>query len=404
MSSGTSLEPAEAQPRTPALADEAVTDDMGVRAQRWAWPALPEAQRTTLLDVLVHGNRSRAELARRSGLSRASLSRVTRRLVDAGLVREAGAPPLEGRGRPSEMIEIVPEAARFIGFKLTGDSLYAAVVDLGANVLHSEGQPLVTKVVGDVVTLIEQVVDRLREQFSRVAAVGVCLAGDVRFEDRHAVVVGSAFLGWDEVPLETLLARATGLPVAVSNDVQALTTAHHWFGAGVGASSLAVIGLGAGIGCGIVVDGELVKGAHGHPAKVGHLPVTSEGPRCDMGHVGCASAYVTIPAILRNTGGAGFWESLAAARGGDERADAAFRQAGTALGAVIAVLVNIVDPERVIVTGEGLAIAEYASDEMTTALAARLDPVSEAPAVQLRTFHFTDYAWGAAITAIRNLI
>ncbi len=384
--------------------DPATQRGDALRADPWAWPTLRDAQRTVLLDVLVHGTRSRADLARRAGLSRASLSRVTREFVDAGLVREAGAPPLEGRGRPSEMIEIVPDAARFIGFKLTGDSLYTAVVDLAADVLHSEGQPLTTRDVGDVVALMAQTVARLRARFERVAAVGVCLAGDVRFEDEHAVVVGSAFLGWDEVPLEALVSGAVGLPVAVSNDVQALTTAHHWFGAGVGASSLAVIGLGAGIGCGLVVDGELVRGAHGHPGKVGHLPVTADGPRCDVGHVGCASAFVTIPAILHNCGGSGFWESLEAARAGDRRADEAFRQAGTALGAVIAALVNIVDPELVVVTGEGLAIAEYAESDMQASIASRLDPASEPPSVQLRSFQFTDYAWGAAITAIRNLI
>ncbi|MGW9112968.1 ROK family protein [Microbacterium sp. NPDC055683] len=369
------------------------------------WPELREAQRVILLDVLIHGSRSRAELARRSGLSRASLSRLTRELGDLGLVREAAAAPAEGRGRPSDTIQIVPEAAAFLGFKLTGDALYAAVVDLGGAVLHAEGEPLVTREVADVVAVIARTADRLRSRFARVAAMGVCLAGDVRRDaGAGAVVVGSDFLGWHEVPIEQLVMRATGLPVAVSNDVQALTSAHHWFGAGVGASSLAVIGLGAGIGCGIVVGDHAVAGAKGHPGKVGHLPVGRGDARCDAGHAGCVSAYVTVAAILRNAGTASFWEALESARAGEPAAERAFRDAAEALGAVIAALVNLVDPERIIVTGEGLAVAELHPDVVELAVRSRLDPASEAPQVTLQPFAFTDYAWGAAVTAMTALV
>ncbi|WOF24232.1 ROK family transcriptional regulator [Microbacterium betulae] len=373
---------------------------------RWRWPELRDAQRTVLLDVLVHGTRSRADLTRRSGLSRASLSRLTRELGDAGLVRETSASPAEGRGRPSEMIAIVPDAAHFIGFKLTGDSLYTVVTDLSAKIRHSEGEPLVTRDVADVVALIVRTAARLRERFPRIAAIGVCLAGDVRVDPSGGgdVVVGSAFLGWDEVPLQALIEESVELPVSVGNDVQALTTAHHWFGAGVGSSSLAVIGLGAGIGCGIVVGDQPVRGARGHPGKVGHLPVTPDGPSCDVGHVGCVSAYVTIPAILRNAGGSAFRESHAAARAGQARAHTAFLAAAEALGAVVASLANLVDPERIIVTGEGLAVAEYAPEHLATAVRERLDPAAEPPTVILQPFQFADYAWGAAITAISELV
>jgi predicted NBD/HSP70 family sugar kinase len=373
--------------------------------QTWAWPALREAQRAVLLDVLVHGTRSRADLARRTGLSRASLSRLTRDLGELGLVRELDAAPSEGRGRPSEMIEIVPESACFLGFKLTGDALYAAVIDLSANVVHAEGEPLVTREVEDVVALIARTTSRLVERHSRIAAIGVCLAGDVRHDAAlSAVVVGSAFLGWDEVPIEHLIRQATGLPVAVSNDVQALTAAHHWFGAGVGASSLAVIGLGAGIGCGIVVNDEPVAGAQGHPGKIGHLPVGRTDAMCDHGHVGCVSAFVTIPAILKNAGSASFWETIEAARSGAPQAEWAFRAAAEALGAVIATIANLVDPKRIIVTGEGLPIAELYGDEVHDAVAKRLDPASATPQVVLQPFAFTDYAWGAAVTAIIALV
>jgi len=387
------------------MAARAQADGSAEAADGWEWPPLRSAQRAMLRDVLVHGARSRADLTRRSGMSRASLSRMTRELADLGLVREGAALPEERRGRPSETIELAAGAAHFVGFKLTGESLYLAVTDLAATVVHSEGEALTTTAVGDVVAQMSRAVERIRARHPRIAAVGVCLAGDVKTVDGRAVVVGSAFLGWDEVALEEIVARDVRLPVAVSNDVQALTTAHHWFGAGgVSREPFVVVALGEGIGSGIVADGDLVRGAHGRPGRIGHLPVTAGGPRCDRGHTGCVSAYATVPAILRNSGGGGFWETLEAARGGEARADRALRDAGTALGAAVAALVNIVDPESVLITGEALAVAEYASDEVHRSLRERLDPGSPVPHVELGAFEFTDYAWGAAINAIRALV
>ena len=365
---------------------------------------LHDAQRSVLLEMLIHGAHSRADLARKTGLSRQSLTRLTRDLVDFGLVTEGEIRPLEGRGRPSEMIRLRPESVQFAGFKLTGEALYAVVVDLTATVLVSEERAIVDRSVQAVIALIAEVVDELRQRFPRLSALGVCLAGDVELVDGLASVVGSHFLGWDEVPIQLLLEGATSLPVAVANDVQALTAAHHWFGAGVGKRSLAVIGFGAGIGAGIVVNDELVDGFRGHPGKVGHLMVTEGGPGCDRGHPGCVSAYATLPALLRNAGADDVAMLLARADGGDARAIGALSDAGRALGVVVATLSNLLDPEKIVITGEGLEVARAARAELDAEAARRLDPASEPSVLDLREFSFSDYAWAAAITAVRRLV
>lgn len=384
-----------------------------------AWPDLHPAQRAVLLEVLIHGSRSRAELARRTGLSRATLMRLTRDLVSFGLVTEGGEPDesgnrieqrrgegqqavVKGRGRPSEYVRLRPTAAYFVGIKLTGDALYAAVTDLRSTIIETEERALPDRDVGTVVDLISSVIAGLAERYPLTAA-GVCLAGDVKQEGGRSVVVGSDFLGWDEVAVGELVERSTGLPTAVSNDVQALTVAHHWFGAGVGSSSLVVIGLGAGIGAGLVSDNLLIRGHRGHPGKVGHLFVTDSGPRCDRGHVGCVSAFVTIPAILRNAGMDGYAETVEAARNGDERASAALRDAGRALGVVIGTTASLLDPQKVIVTGEGLETARVAWAQVQSGIFERLDPASEAVDVELHEFRFAEYAWAAAISAIRHV-
>ena len=327
--------------------------------------------------MLINGSTSRAELARRTGLSRTSLTRLTRDLVELGFVTEGETSAPNGRGRPSEILNLEPGSAQFAGVKLTGEALYAVVTDLHANVIEIEDRPLVSRYVPDVVAQIAEIVGRFEAAHPRLASVGVCLAGDVEQVRGRSVVVGSHFLGWDNVPLGSLLEAETGLPVAISNDVQALTAAHHWFGAGVGCSSLVLVGLGAGIGAGIVVNDELVRGTHGHPGKVGHVRVSDSGPTCDRGHVGCASAYVTIPAILHNAADTSFERVLERAAAGDAAAQSALDDAGYALGVVVAQLLNFIDPEKAIVTGEGLAVARVGMAAMELALAERLDPASE---------------------------
>ena len=375
----------------------------------WSWPVLREAQRRILLDILLHGSRSRAEAGRRAGLPRASLSRTIRELLALGLLLESPA-ETAGPGRPSGTLQINPSGAAFLGVKLTGDALYAVVSDLRGQVLHSEGEPLLTREVPDVVEQIARTCRRLTERHPRTAAAGVCLAGVVRHDpDRGAVVVASAFLGWDDVPLQALLENATGLSVTVSNDVHALTVGSQWFGTGLGADPLAVIALGIGMGLGITAGGQPMIGAHGRLGKVSHLPVgrSSDHPTvrtCAAGHRHCISAYATVPSILRNAGRHSMTEVLRAADDGDPHAVEALHGAAEALGAVIAAVTNLIDPELIVITGESLGIAQSHRDEVEAAARSRLDPESTLPPLSMPPFAFADYALGAAVTSLHATI
>jgi predicted NBD/HSP70 family sugar kinase len=301
-------------------------------------------------------------------------------------------------------LNLEPSSDQFAGVKLTGEALYGVVTDLQAGVIEIEERSLVSRYAPDVVTQIAEIVSRFSAAHPRLASVVVCLVGDVEQVRGRSVIVGSHFLGWGDVPLGSLVEAETGLPVAISNDVQALTAAHHWFGAGVGRSSLVLIGMSAGIGAGIVVNDELVRGSRGHPGKVGHIPVRDSGPTCDRGHVGCASAFVTIPAILHNAADTSFEHVLERVAAGDSAAQSALDDAGYALGVVVAQLMNVIDPEKVIVTGEGLDVARAGRSAMDIALAERLDAASERSEIEVRDFSFADYAWAAAVSAIRRVV
>lgn len=371
------------------------------------WPELGNAEGRVLLELLLHGSQSRVRLAERVGLSRTSLTRIARDLVDYGLITEGEAQLRQTRGRPPEVLHLRPEAAHFVGAKLTGDTLYLVLTDLSARVVNEISVPLPNREVEDVVALLARVTTRLTEDVQLTAAIGVGLAGDVAVREGRSILERSNFLGWDGVPLAELVESATGLHTTVSNDVHALAAAHHWFGGLAQHRSLVVYGLGAGIGSGVVIDDELVTGAHGRSGRIGHTRIGGNGRRCDNGHVDCVHSFVTMPAIESNAGvGPGEYpEAVRRAHAGDERALEAFRLAAYALGAVIAEAVNTIDPEVVSVMGEGLDMLDVAPEELRRALGEYLEQVDAAAVrVERPGFHFDLYARGAAVSAMRQLL
>lgn len=387
------------------------TDSSGADAveDQWSWPTLREAERKILLDILLHGSRSRAEAGRRAALPRASLSRTIHELLARGFLLETPA-ETAGPGRPSGTLRINPSGATFLGMKLTGDALYTVLSDLRGEVLHTEGEPLITREIPDVVALIARTGHRLMQQHPRMAAMGICLAGVVRQDPgQGAVVIDSAFLGWDEVPLQALLESSVGLPVTVSNDVHALTVGNHWFGPGLGADPLAVIALGVGMGLGITAGGQPMIGAHGRLGKISHLPVgrSSEQPSvrtCAAGHRDCISAYATVPSILRNANRDSMIEVIDAAGRRDPHAVDALHGAAEALGAMVAAVTNLIDPELIVITGESLEFVRAHREEVEAAARLRLDPESALPQLSMPAFAFTDYAWGASVTSLHATV
>lgn len=371
------------------------------------WPALGDAEGRVLLELLLHGGQSRVRLAERVGLSRASLTRIARELLDLGLVSEGDTVPSLTRGRPPETLHLRPEAAHFVGAKLTGDALYVVLTDLSARVVDEASAPLPGRDIEDVVALLARITERITSGVRLPAAIGVGVAGDVRRDDGRAILERSNFLGWDGVPLAELVHAATGMRATVTNDVHALTAAHHWFGGLAQHRSLVVYGLGAGIGSGVVIDDELMEGAHGRSGRVGHTRIGGEGRRCDNGHLDCVHSFVTMPAIEHNAGVAPgrYADAVARAHAGDARALEAFRRAAYALGAAIADSVNAFDPELVSVMGEGLDMLDLAPEEVPRALAEYLEQLDPATVrIERPGFHFDLYARGAAVAAMRDLL
>jgi predicted NBD/HSP70 family sugar kinase len=372
------------------------------------WSELDGSHQRVAVEVLRFGPLPRAQLARRLGLSPGSLTRLTRPLVDAGLLVEGG--PDNGAdhgvrtGRPSLPLDVGPSQLRFVGMKITGDTLFAVVTDLRANVLAEHTRPLPGTDPTAVAGAAADVARLLQAEHPGVAGLGVGIGG---FVVERRDVARAHFLGWHgRVPLADLLQEATGLPAVVDNDVRALTAAEHWFGAGRGLQSLLVITIGAGVGCGIVVHDLVVEGAHGGGGSIGHRPVVSSVV-CEDGHRGCAQGLVSSRAITGSVAQAlgrpvDYAEALQLAADGHAAARRVVDEAAGALGVLVADIANLIDPELVILTGDGIGLVDVARPALDAALEenrkAPLAPVR----LDVRPFPFTEWARGAAAVAVQE--
>lgn len=369
------------------------------------FPALSETARSVVIDLLVHGPLSRADLARRAGMSPATLTRVARSLVDAGLITESDAALTQRTGRPAQPMDVNVDLAHLVGIKLSATQLNLVTTDMRAGILSDRTIPLVATDPASVTEVIARVVDEEVRSDPAIRVVGISLAGPV--SPRSAVVRVSPFLDWSNVPLVDLVHEITGLPTVVENDVRALTAAEHWFGAAAGCSDFALVTIGSGVACGIVMDDRLIDGSGGGSGQIGHLPITEWGPLCERGHRGCVRSYLSSGAMVGQVSAqlgrtVDYQEVLALAAADDPIARRVVNEAGRALGTVIGTIAAITAPSKVLVSGEGVGLAPLVMDIVRdSARAVQHWTLPEVP-IEIAPFGFTEWAKGAAVIALRH--
>ncbi|MEU0289240.1 ROK family transcriptional regulator [Streptomyces sp. NPDC006147] len=377
------------------------------------FPAHTPAASQVFTTVLAHGPLTRLDVARRAGLSPAAVTKAVRPLIEAGyLVEDADAEARPAPGRPANRVRVDGGRALFTGLKVTGDEIIGVLTDLCCRILVARRVPLTGRAPRDVLAVAVDLVNELRTEADGfgvpVLGLGIALAGDV--DRAEGTVRYSPFLDWHGVPLAGPAGAASGLPVTVDNDVRALTVAEQWFGDGVGLSDFAVVTVGAGIGCGLVVHGRVVSGAHGVAGEIGHVPVDPDGPPCHCGNRGCLEAVAADAAILARvrevTGSdvAGTAEAVALAHRGDEGARAVYARAGEAIGRGIATVANLLGPQRVIISGEGLAAYDLYARQIRDGFAAAAFGSAARCEVRTRPLPFEEWARGAAATAIQSFV
>jgi predicted NBD/HSP70 family sugar kinase len=373
-----------------------------------------------LTKILTQGPIPRVEIARRTGLSQAAVTKAVAPLIETGFVTDQAAAPIDadsqlGIGRPVSPLTVVPSSVSVIGVKVTPTSLIGVTTDFTSGILNIRHEELDT-------TDPEAVIDRLADHVKALigslkagtaaagplAGIGIAVSGDV--DGAHGVVRDSPLMGWRGVPVAELLGQRVRVPIVVSNDVRALTVAEHWFGVGVNADSFAVVTIGSGIGCGLYINGEVVSGAYGVSGELGHLPLAPGDLVCTCGRRGCVETVASSDAILartRETTGRADLDLAGAiklAHEGNQQAREAFDRAGEVIGAALAAMVNLVGPELVMIAGEGVAEYDLYEERMRRAFAEHAFGAAGDCRLMLRSHTFDDWARGAAATVIRSYV
>ena len=330
--------------------------------------------RSTLLSTLFfQAPLSRLELSQVTGLSAATVSNVTAELVEERLVVEAGLVESDG-GRPRVLLRVDPGYGHVIGIDVGETGVRAELFDLAMRCLATVEEPL-SSARPQANTVATQVAAGIREVLAAagvghdsVLGVGIGVPGMV--EQGPPVLVHAPTIGWSAADLPGLLRKhGVRLPLFVENGAKTQGQAEMWFGAGRGARHAVIALVGSGVGAAVVTDGAVYRGANSSAGEWGHTTLVYGGRACRCGSRGCLEAYVGAEGILdryrQATGGRAVAgtdevasiEALIAAADRSKRAARLLEETAAYLGAGIANLINLFNPERVVLGGwAGLAL------------------------------------------------
>ena len=338
--------------------------------------------RTRVLEAIRRdGPTSRADLSRSLGLAKPTVSALVRELVEAGLVRERGPRsrarttvgdrPPRGRGRPPVLLSFNEQSEYVLGLHIGVGHTTVVLADANGDGVGRRRLPTpigpAEEVLHAVGAIAREVVVAAGIARRRLRAAAVCVPGQVDVAAGTCLLAPN--LGWRDVPVVGLLGAALGVPVGIHNTVQAAAVAEHAFGAGRGARTMALVHAGTGVGAAVLQDGVVFHGSAGLAGELGHAVMPGLDAACPCGRHGCVETAASATAVARSardavrTGSptrmAGLGDEItavdvfAAAEAGDTLAQALLGEAGRTLGIAASWLVNIVNPD-VLVLGGGL--------------------------------------------------
>jgi glucokinase-like ROK family protein len=329
------------------------------------------AHQARLLKLLRDGGRrSRAELGEAVELSKSKVAVELDRLVELGLVAGQGLAASRG-GRRSHLVGLA-EHLRFVGIDIGATSIDVAVTDGELRLLAHLSEPSDVRQ-GPKVVLQQalDLLDKLRAEGAAldVHGVGVGVPGPVS-QREGAPVMPPIMPGWNRFPVRDTLAAAVAAPVMVDNDVNIMALGEQHAGTARSVENFLFVKVGTGIGCGIVLEGEVYRGADGSAGDIGHIRIEDAGPICTCGNEGCLEAFFGGAALARDAESAArsgrspvLAERLTAAgrltavdvgtaaAAGDSTAVALVRGGGRRLGLALATLVSFFNPGLVVIGG-----------------------------------------------------
>ncbi|MCF2531144.1 ROK family transcriptional regulator [Yinghuangia soli] len=324
---------------------------------------------------------TRARLAEVTGLTKTTVASQVALLEELRLVTTAGPVREGGRGRPGAPVSLAAGPVAGLGLEINGHYLAACVLDPTGEVRLSQTVACdnrgrdARETLEALGTLAQWVIARAAETGLDVVGTGVALPGVITEGN-----VNAPNLGWESVPAAALISGALHgqvFGVIVDNEANLGALGELWYGAGQGAGSYLYLSGETGIGAGIVVDGELFRGAHGSAGEIGHVVVDPRGTTCRCGGTGCLELVAGIDAVLLAAGLAddvgasepGLAELLRRLDDGDRAARGAIEAAGQGLATALVGAVNLLDPDTIVLGGLHAHLAPWLTPAIEAAVA-----------------------------------
>ncbi|MHA7873790.1 ROK family protein [Roseivivax sp.] len=367
--------------------------------------------------VRAEGRATRADIARAVGISAGSVTQISADLIQRGLleeVEETDRAPV--RGRPPIALRVVGGAGRVVGVKLSDQVHSAVITDFAGRHCGAATEPGTTGRLSTEARLaeLERIIRDARaaagDPADPVAAVAVGLPGLID-HDRGQVTWSPLFRDTD-IELKATLEARLGVPVHLDNDVNMLSLAELWFGAGRGKKDFAVVTIEQGVGMGMVLGNQPFRGARGMGLELGHTKVQLDGALCRCGKRGCLEAYVADYALAREAAialdhgphaakapQAIIEELFQEARAGNRAARTIFQRAGRYLSLGLSNVVQLFDPELIILSGARMRYDYLYADEVLSEVAALSLNEGRSPA-RIEIHAWGDLVWARGASAL----
>ncbi|HEY9292939.1 MAG TPA: ROK family transcriptional regulator [Microlunatus sp.] len=379
-----------------------------------------QASRLSVLRAIyAAGKPTRGELTQLTGLSFATVSTVITELSAIGLVEEAGRED-SGIGRPRSRLRIAAGFGRFMGVDVAETYVQVDVFDSAMR--RRRGHRRQIREVSDPAYVIGEVVLAVRQALADeperdLLGAGLSFPGRVRVD--AGVSVFAPNWGWDNVPIRDLLAEQLSVDLLVDNPLKATTVAELWFGRGRSVGDLVTVVLGTGVGAGIAIGGQLVRGVTNDAGEWGHSTLVLDGEKCRCGRRGCVEAYLGVPGLMRAFAGhfgpahrylsdgrqGAFVRAVAVAlQAGEPDAEWMIDWFSHCLGNALAGLVNIVNPSSVVLSSwSAHQLAPWLLDRTRSVLRAELGPGADSTELALSEV-IDPVALGMAMLALQHQV
>lgn len=315
--------------------------------------------RSTVFELIrKHSPLSRAEIARLTGMSPTTVSRIVSELYQQDFMHEIEQ-TTTGVGRKAVMLHVNPGSVLSVGVEIDRSGIRIGIVDLDGKVVHStqvtrDSRETPEATLERIASAIEELIQAKDIDRRKVVGVGVGLPGIVDYAGGSVVL--SAQLGWKQTDIAGELRRLTGFEVAVDNELKVRALAEHQYGSARGSSRSVLIGFGSGVGSSLIIDGEIYRGETNSAGEIGHTVVDPGGLLCECGKVGCLQTYIAEASLVEQANKIkpiGSLEELFQARkDGEYWAASIVDRAMTFVAVTVSNIACVYNPDTVILTGK----------------------------------------------------